>query len=70
MHEWMTDKNTLSVISGWFTNLSAGWFGSILILLIISSTDKLLLLTVNLPSAIVSLWLAIILAKKGNNEQR
>ena len=61
----LLDKYVLSVLSDWFTNLSAGWFGSIFILPIITDPDRILLLTVNLPVAIVTLWLAIIIAKKG-----
>lgn len=68
MRSLLLDKNVLSTISAWFTNLSAGWFGSIFILPILSDANPILLLTVNLPAAILTLWLAIFLARKGKNE--
>lgn len=59
------DKDAALVLSGWLTNLSAGWFGSIFVLPIITEPDRLLLLTVNLPLAIMALVVSIVLVKKG-----
>lgn len=58
------EKDTLLVLSGLFTNLSAGWLGTIIIVPIFSEASLPELLTVNLPSAIVALVLAILLARK------
>ena len=46
---WLVDKETLLVLSGWFANLSAGWFGSIFVLPVFTDTKPWLLLTVNFP---------------------
>lgn len=54
----------LHVLSGLFTDLSAGWIGSIVITPIFSDADPFLLLTTNIVPAIVSLEVAIFLAKK------
>ncbi len=59
------DKDSLLVLSSWFSNISAGWFGSIFILPLLTDSNPLLLLTVNLPSAIVFLLISIWLDKKG-----
>ena len=52
-------RDTLLVLSGLCTNLSAGWLGSIFILPIFFDTKPLLLLTANLSSAIFVLVGAI-----------
>lgn len=67
MTPWLLDKDTLFVLSGWFANLSAGWFGSIFVLPIFLETKSLLLFTVNLPAALLALLVAIRLAKKGGS---
>ncbi len=59
------DKDTLLVLSGWLSNISAGWFGSIFILPIFSDSNPLLLLTINIPSAILFLILSIWFDNKG-----
>lgn len=65
MRSWILDKDTYLVLSGWFANLSAGWFGAIFILPIFTDTRPILLLTINLPAAILTLFLAILFQKKG-----
>lgn len=60
-------KDTLLVLSGLFTDLSAGWFGTIIIVPIFSKASLSEILTVNLPSAIVALVLAILLARKARD---
>ena len=62
------DKQSLFVLSGWLSNISAGWFGSIFILPLFTVSSPVLLLTVNLPFAIVFLILAIWIDKKGRIE--
>jgi len=62
---WLLDKDILLVLSSWFANISAGWFGSVFVLPIFFDVSPFRLLTVNLSGAIVSLALAIWLAKKG-----
>lgn len=57
-------RDTLLVLSGLCTNLSAGWLGSIFLLPIFFETKPILLLTVNLPAAIFVLAGAIWLAGK------
>ena len=62
---WLFDKDILLVVSSWFSNISAGWLGSVFVLPIFFDVSPFSLLTVNLSGAIVSLGLAIWLAKKG-----
>lgn len=67
MTTWLLEKNTLFVLSGWFANLSAGWFGSLFVLPIFLEAKPLLLFTVNLPAAFLALLVAIQLAKRGGS---
>jgi len=60
-------RDTLLVLSGLCTNLSAGWLGSIFILPIFFDTKPLLLLTANLTSAIFVLVGAIWFAGKARS---
>lgn len=62
---WIRDKETLKVLSGWCSDISAGWFGSMFILPIFTDSNPLVLLTVNLPSAILFLTISIWLSKRG-----
>lgn len=62
----LLDKHVLLTLSGWFTNLSAGWFGSIFILPVFFDTKPMLLLTVHLPAAILSFVLAVWFSKEGD----
>jgi len=64
MTSLLSDKDVLSILSGWFGNLSAGWFGSLFILPIFFEPKPVLLLTVNFPAAILTLVLAVLLAKR------
>lgn len=60
-------RDTLLVLSGLCTNLSAGWLGSIFILPIFFDTKPFVLLTANLSSAIFVLIGAIWFAGKARS---
>lgn len=55
---------TLLVLSGLFTNLSAAWIATIVITPVIVDVNYIRLLTTNIVPAIVSLVIAIFLAKR------
>lgn len=64
MRSLFLDKDILSILSGWFSNLSAGWFASIFILPVFTDANHFILLTVNLFDAILALVLSILLIKR------
>jgi len=59
------NKEGSLVLSGWLSNISVGWFGATFVLPLFTDSNRLILLTVNIPSAILMLSLAIWLAKMG-----
>ncbi len=65
-----SDKEILSVLSGLFTDLCAAWFGLIFVgkaFANFRSFDEFMqFLTINFVSGMVSLLLAIVLAKRAN----
>jgi len=57
-------REILFTVSEWLINLSAGWFGAVFVLPLFTEGRILLLLTINLPAAILGLTLAVILKRK------
>jgi hypothetical protein len=64
MKKLLLDKDILTALSGWFLNLSAGWFASIFILPIFADPNPFFLLTVNGAGAIVTLIASILITKR------
>ena len=62
----LMNGQTLLVLSGLFTNLSAAWLATIVVAPAFTEAKTTDLLTTNLGSGILSLTLAIWLARKGN----
>lgn len=57
-------REILFAVSEWLINLSAGWFGAVFIIPLFTEGRILLLLTINLPAAILGLIIAVILRRK------